>query len=259
MKLPRDAFGCTCGEATCTATCCLLLVAWPWPRLQVRLLMCYSATHLEKLDPTREQQWQKVARLTPEDMACVTNLEFLGVPGALRCRGRAGAALVQRCLLLGGLPALRMCLSAAEAVVAEQGGRTAINAPRFASTPTFCCFFRSALPCLQCASATRAAASPSGASGGVLCARTGRGMRTTRSLPSRASCLCCRRCWRMQVSGGGGGMRGVGRYVAGHVQVSLLFALLGMCWCCRQHAGCQLTESLLSMPAACSRWQAVHR
>ena len=43
--------------------------------------MCYSATHLEKLDPTREQQWQKVARLTPEDMAMVTNLEYLGVPG----------------------------------------------------------------------------------------------------------------------------------------------------------------------------------
>jgi syntaxin-binding protein 1 len=48
----------------------------------VRLLMCYSATHLEKLDATRQQQWQKVARLTPDDMACVTNLEYLGVPGA---------------------------------------------------------------------------------------------------------------------------------------------------------------------------------
>ena len=44
--------------------------------------MCYSATHLEKLDGTREAQWQKVARLTPGDMACVTNLEYLGVPGA---------------------------------------------------------------------------------------------------------------------------------------------------------------------------------
>lgn len=43
--------------------------------------MCYSATHLEKLDGTREAQWQKVARLTPGDMACVTNLEYLGVPG----------------------------------------------------------------------------------------------------------------------------------------------------------------------------------
>lgn len=52
------------------------------PRRQVRLLLCYSATHLEKLDATREAQWQKVARLTPEDMAAVTNLEYLGVPGA---------------------------------------------------------------------------------------------------------------------------------------------------------------------------------
>ena len=65
--------------------------------LQVRLLMCYSATHLEKLDPTREQQWQKVARLTPEDMACVTNLEFLGVPGALRCWTGQGRAAVSAC------------------------------------------------------------------------------------------------------------------------------------------------------------------
>lgn len=53
---------------------------------QVRLLLCYSATHLEKLDATREQQWQKVARLTPDDMACVTNLEYLGVPGGWRRR-----------------------------------------------------------------------------------------------------------------------------------------------------------------------------
>lgn len=53
----------------------------PWFRSQVRLLMCYSATHLEKLDSTREAQWQKVARLAPEDMAMVTNLEYLGVPG----------------------------------------------------------------------------------------------------------------------------------------------------------------------------------
>ncbi|KAL4443933.1 hypothetical protein ABPG75_011670 [Micractinium tetrahymenae] len=54
---------------------------------KVRLLMCYSATHLEKLDVTREQQWQKVARLTPEDMACVTNLEYLGVPVRKRNKG----------------------------------------------------------------------------------------------------------------------------------------------------------------------------
>lgn len=57
---------------------------------QVRLLLCYSATHLEKLDATREAQWQKVARLTPEDMAAVTNLEFLGVPGERRGGGDPG-------------------------------------------------------------------------------------------------------------------------------------------------------------------------
>ncbi|PRW58349.1 SM Sec1-family [Chlorella sorokiniana] len=54
---------------------------------KVRLLMCYSATHLEKLDGTREAQWQKVARLTPGDMACVTNLEYLGVPVRKRAKG----------------------------------------------------------------------------------------------------------------------------------------------------------------------------
>lgn len=57
------------------------LLAFPVAPWQVRLLMCYSATHLEKLDSTREAQWQKVARLAPEDMAMVTNLEYLGVPG----------------------------------------------------------------------------------------------------------------------------------------------------------------------------------
>ncbi|PSC68723.1 SM Sec1-family [Micractinium conductrix] len=54
---------------------------------KVRLLMCYSATHLEKLDGTREAQWQKVARLTPDDMSMVTNLEYLGVPVRKRNKG----------------------------------------------------------------------------------------------------------------------------------------------------------------------------
>lgn len=54
---------------------------------KVRLLMCYSATHLEKLDITRQQQWQKVARLGQDDMAMVTNLEYLGVPVRKRNKG----------------------------------------------------------------------------------------------------------------------------------------------------------------------------
>ena len=55
--------------------------------MQIRLLMCYVATHPEKLDATKEQQWQKLAGLSPEDMSTVTNLEFLGVP--VRKRGKA--------------------------------------------------------------------------------------------------------------------------------------------------------------------------
>ena len=54
--------------------------------LQMRLLMCYVATHPEKLDATKEQQWQKLANLSPEDMTTITNLELIGVP--VRKRGK---------------------------------------------------------------------------------------------------------------------------------------------------------------------------
>ena len=47
--------------------------------------MCYAATHPEKMDATKEAQWQKLARLGPEDMQAVLNLELLGVP--VRKRG----------------------------------------------------------------------------------------------------------------------------------------------------------------------------
>ena len=52
----------------------------------MRLLMCYVATHPEKLDATKEQQWQKLANLSHEDMTTITNLEFIGVP--VRKRGK---------------------------------------------------------------------------------------------------------------------------------------------------------------------------
>ena len=42
--------------------------------------MCYVATHPEKLDEARADQWRKVTRLTPEQFSSITNLEFLGVP-----------------------------------------------------------------------------------------------------------------------------------------------------------------------------------
>lgn len=45
----------------------------------MRLFMAYLATHPEKLDPVKRQQWQKVARLDNQDMATVCNLAFLNV------------------------------------------------------------------------------------------------------------------------------------------------------------------------------------
>ena len=35
---------------------------------QVRLFMCYVATHPEKLDEQRAEQWRKVTRLTPQQV-----------------------------------------------------------------------------------------------------------------------------------------------------------------------------------------------
>lgn len=64
------------------------------PTDKVRLLLCYSATHREKLDPTRESQWMKVAGLTPSDMAIIAHLEFLGVPVHKRSKGNTGVSFV---------------------------------------------------------------------------------------------------------------------------------------------------------------------
>lgn len=49
------------------------------PTDKMRLFMAYLATHPEKLDPTKKQQWQKVARLDAQDMSAVCNLAFLNV------------------------------------------------------------------------------------------------------------------------------------------------------------------------------------
>ena len=64
---------------------------------KVRLLMCYCATHQEKLDRTREGQWRKVARLNDADMTAITNLEYLGIPVCKRQRsGLAGLSFGRR-------------------------------------------------------------------------------------------------------------------------------------------------------------------
>ncbi|CAK0753523.1 hypothetical protein CVIRNUC_002227 [Coccomyxa viridis] len=57
------------------------------PADKERLLMCYAATHPEKMDQQKQVQWQKLAKLQPADMATIINLEHLGVP--VRKRGKA--------------------------------------------------------------------------------------------------------------------------------------------------------------------------
>lgn len=46
---------------------------------KMRLFMSYLATHPEKLDPTKKQQWAKLARLDAQDMDTVCNLAYLNV------------------------------------------------------------------------------------------------------------------------------------------------------------------------------------
>ena len=56
--------------------------------------MCYAATHPEKLDTQKQIQWQKLARLRPEDMNTIINLEYLGVP--VRKRGKSSGLVFGR-------------------------------------------------------------------------------------------------------------------------------------------------------------------
>ncbi|KAG0585407.1 hypothetical protein KC19_2G009300 [Ceratodon purpureus] len=46
---------------------------------KLRLLMIYAATHPDKLDASKRLSWQKLAKLTDEEMSAVNNLEYLGV------------------------------------------------------------------------------------------------------------------------------------------------------------------------------------
>ena len=60
---------------------------------KLRLLLCYSATHLEKLDETRQSQWQKLARLDASEVKCLRNLEYLGVPVCKREGGSLSSSM----------------------------------------------------------------------------------------------------------------------------------------------------------------------
>lgn len=57
--------------------------------LQLRLLMCYVATHPDKMDDEHSRQWARYADLTEADMTAITNLECIGVP--VRKKGAAAA------------------------------------------------------------------------------------------------------------------------------------------------------------------------
>lgn len=46
---------------------------------KLRLLMIYAATHPDKLDATKRLSWQKLAKLSDEEMSAVNNLEYLGI------------------------------------------------------------------------------------------------------------------------------------------------------------------------------------
>ena len=56
----------------------------------MRLLICFVATHPEKMDDSKASQWAKLAELSDADMATITCLECLGVP--VRKKGAASKA-----------------------------------------------------------------------------------------------------------------------------------------------------------------------
>lgn len=61
----------------------------PSKRDRARALLCYTATHPEKLDEARAQQWQAASGMSEGDVRASANLEFLGVPALRRARPTA--------------------------------------------------------------------------------------------------------------------------------------------------------------------------
>jgi syntaxin-binding protein 1 len=59
------------------------------PLDKVRILMCYVATHPEKLDSSKFKQWQKLANLKAEHMHTLSNMEYLGVSVSKRNKSSA--------------------------------------------------------------------------------------------------------------------------------------------------------------------------
>jgi len=59
------------------------------PLDKVRILMCYVATHPEKLEPSKFKQWQKLANLKAEHMHTLSNMEYIGVAVSKRNKSSA--------------------------------------------------------------------------------------------------------------------------------------------------------------------------
>ena len=53
---------------------------WGVNAAQMRLLICFCCTHPDKMDATKQVQWQKLAKQSTADMEALLNLDLLGVP-----------------------------------------------------------------------------------------------------------------------------------------------------------------------------------
>ena len=60
--------------------------------VQIRLLICFVATHPEKMDQSKADSWAQLAGLSDADMAAIISLESLGVP--VRKKGAAGKSKI---------------------------------------------------------------------------------------------------------------------------------------------------------------------
>lgn len=55
--------------------------------IKARLLACYLATHLERLDSESKTQWARLGNIQAPDLKAIENLEYLGVPIFRRAKG----------------------------------------------------------------------------------------------------------------------------------------------------------------------------
>ena len=51
------------------------------------MLLCFACVHPDKMDSTKQVQWQKLAKQGAADMEALRNLELMGVPINKRSAG----------------------------------------------------------------------------------------------------------------------------------------------------------------------------